>query len=64
MLDDVTPLIITFNEAANIARTLNKLTWAKRIVIIDSGSTDETLSIISAYPQAEVIHHLKSRTVQ
>ena len=45
-------------------RTLNKLTWAKRIVIIDSGSTDETLSIISAYPQAEVIHHLKSRTVQ
>jgi glycosyltransferase involved in cell wall biosynthesis len=56
MIDDVTPLIITFNEAANIARTLNKLTWAKRIVIIDSGSTDETLSIISAYPQAEVIH--------
>jgi glycosyltransferase involved in cell wall biosynthesis len=57
MLDAVTPLVITFNEAANIGRTLNKLTWAERIVIIDSGSTDETLSIISAYPQAEVIHH-------
>jgi glycosyltransferase involved in cell wall biosynthesis len=57
MLEDVTPLVITFNEAANIARTLNKLTWAKRIVIIDSGSTDETLSTIGTYPQAEVIHH-------
>jgi glycosyltransferase involved in cell wall biosynthesis len=57
MLDQVTPLILTYNEAANIARTLNKLTWAKRIVVIDSGSTDETLSIISAYSQAEVIAH-------
>lgn len=56
-LEDITPLVITFNEAANIARTLDKLAWAKRIVIIDSGSTDETRNIIARYPQAEVIYH-------
>lgn len=54
--DDITPLVITFNEAANIARTLDKLIWAKRIVVIDSGSTDETLDIIGRYPQVQMIH--------
>jgi glycosyltransferase involved in cell wall biosynthesis len=57
MLEKVTPLIITYNEAANIDRTLNQLTWAKEIIIIDSYSTDETLDIIAAYPQAKVIQN-------
>ena len=56
MIEDITPLVITYNEAANIARTLDRLTWAQRIVVIDSGSTDETLEIVRSYPQAEVIH--------
>jgi glycosyltransferase involved in cell wall biosynthesis len=51
---DVTPLILTYNEAANIGRSLMHLTWAKRIVVVDSGSTDETLEILNAYPQVEV----------
>jgi glycosyltransferase involved in cell wall biosynthesis len=51
LLDAVTPLIITFDEAANIARTLDKLTWARRIVVVDSGSTDGTLDVVARYPQ-------------
>ena len=35
---EITPLILTYNEAPNIARTLNKLTWASDVIIIDSGS--------------------------
>jgi glycosyltransferase involved in cell wall biosynthesis len=57
VIDNVTPLIITFNEAANIRRTLDKLTWARRIVVIDSGSTDETVTILKTYSQVEVFHH-------
>ncbi len=57
MLDDVTPMIITYNEAPNIRRTLDKLMWARRIIVIDSGSTDETLDIFRTYPQVDVIHH-------
>jgi glycosyltransferase involved in cell wall biosynthesis len=57
VLDHITPLIITFNEAPNIRRTLDKLTWARRIVIIDSGSTDDTLRIAKSYPQVAVIEH-------
>ncbi|MGH6616005.1 glycosyltransferase family 2 protein [Sphingomonas sp.] len=55
MLDQITPMVITYNEEPNIARVLDQLTWAKRILIIDSGSTDETLAIIARYPQAEVV---------
>jgi glycosyltransferase involved in cell wall biosynthesis len=38
----ITPLVLTFNEAPNIVRTLESLRWADRIVVLDSGSTDET----------------------
>ncbi len=55
MFDQITPLIITYNEAPNIARTLGKLSWARRIVVIDSGSTDSTLDLLRLYPQVEVI---------
>jgi glycosyltransferase involved in cell wall biosynthesis len=57
VLNQITPLIITYNEAPNIRRTLDKLSWAQRIVVIDSGSTDETLRLVRGYPQVEVIQH-------
>lgn len=53
-IEEITPLILTYNEAPNIDRTLEKLTWAKQIVVIDSYSTDETVQILQFYPQVEV----------
>ena len=52
----VTPLLITFNEIQNIERTLAKLDWAGRIVVVDSGSTDGTLEIMAKDPRIEVVH--------
>jgi glycosyltransferase involved in cell wall biosynthesis len=54
MLNEITPLILTFNESPNLDRTLERLTWAKRIVVVDSYSTDETLKILQFYPQVQV----------
>lgn len=41
--------IITFNEEANIRRTLESVSWADEIVVLDSGSTDQTVSICKQY---------------
>jgi glycosyltransferase involved in cell wall biosynthesis len=54
MLDQITPLILTYNEAPNIARALERLKWARDIVVVDSFSDDETLELAASFPQVRV----------
>lgn len=54
MLDQITPLILTYNEAPNIARTLESVSWAKDIVLVDSFSEDDTLEIATSFPTVRV----------
>ena len=49
MLDHITPLILTYNEEPNLARVLDRLTWASRIVVLDSFSTDATEAIARSH---------------
>jgi hypothetical protein len=53
--DVITPLIITYNEEPNIDRVLAQLTWARRIVVLDSGSTDLTCAICARYPNVVLV---------
>jgi glycosyltransferase involved in cell wall biosynthesis len=55
-LDLVTPIILTFNEAPNIARTLAQLQWAKEVVVVDSCSTDQTLEILATFNNVRCVH--------
>ena len=48
-LKQITPVVLTFNEEANVRRNLDSLRWAQRVVIIDSGSTDQTEAIARSY---------------
>jgi glycosyltransferase involved in cell wall biosynthesis len=57
-LNDVTPLILTYNEAPNIERTLRPLDWAKEIVVVDSGSNDGTLEVLSRHANVRVVHRV------
>lgn len=41
----ISVVIITYNEEDNLPRTLAKLKWCDDIVIVDSGSTDNTSNI-------------------
>ena len=52
---EITPLVLTYNEAPNIQRTLSRLQWAKEIVVVDSFSTDETCDLVRKSPQARLI---------
>ena len=54
MLEQITPVLLTYNEAPNLPRTLAALAWAKSIVVVDSGSTDGTLALLAADPRVRV----------
>lgn len=53
--DQVTVLILTHNERANIGRVLGRLTWAPRVVVLDSGSDDGTVDIARSFDNVKVI---------
>jgi glycosyltransferase involved in cell wall biosynthesis len=55
MIDQITPLILTYNEAPNVARALAGLSWAKEVVVVDSFSDDETVEIARSFPQVRVV---------
>jgi len=54
-LSHITPLVLTYNEAPNLERTLGRLTWAREILIVDSFSTDNTTEIARRFAQTRVI---------
>jgi glycosyltransferase involved in cell wall biosynthesis len=57
-LDEVTVLILTHNEEANIGRTLKALGAFPTIKVLDSGSTDETIAIVEQFKNASVSHEV------
>ena len=48
-MKNLSVIIITKNEAKNIERALDSVTFADEIILVDSGSTDETLKIASKF---------------
>ncbi len=45
----VSVMIPALNEAKNLPRCLDHLAWADEVVVVDSGSKDETAAIAAAY---------------
>jgi len=48
-LDLIAPLILTWNEEANLRSCLKRLSWAREVVVLDSGSTDATAAIAAEF---------------
>ena len=53
-LSTITPFVLTLDEEPNIRRVLEGLRWARRVLVVDSGSTDRTVEIARAHPNVEV----------
>jgi glycosyltransferase involved in cell wall biosynthesis len=54
-LSEITPVLLTFDEAPNIQRTLERLRWASRVVVIDSFSSDGTLDMLKRFQNVTVV---------
>ncbi|MFZ4591399.1 MAG: glycosyltransferase family 2 protein [Ignavibacteria bacterium] len=49
MSNKITVLITSFNSEKNIERALKSITWCDEILVVDSYSTDNTISIVEKY---------------
>lgn len=55
---DVTVIILTYNEEVHIRRCIeNVVTFAKKVYVVDSPSTDNTIEICREFPNVEVVVH-------
>jgi glycosyltransferase involved in cell wall biosynthesis len=58
-------IILTFNEEKNIRPCLDSIVgWAGQILIVDSGSTDQTLEIAQQYPVEIFSHPFENYSLQ
>jgi glycosyltransferase involved in cell wall biosynthesis len=48
-------VILTWNEGPNLTRTLGRLRWIPEIVVVDSGSSDDTVDIAKRHAGVRVL---------
>ncbi len=62
---DLTAIIVTYNEARNLPACLATLIgWVPKIIVVDSGSTDETVAIARAAGVTVIEHPLDTHPAQ
>lgn len=55
-MPNLSAILITKNEAANIRECLKSISWADEIIVVDSGSVDDTVSICKEMGAQVYVH--------
>ena len=53
----ITVLLPTFNSEKTIRKTLDSISWANEVIMIDSFSDDSTLDIAKEFNNVNIIQH-------
>lgn len=54
-LDQITPIVLTADEEANIGRCLDRLAWAREVLVVDSQSSDDTARIAAQFSNVRFV---------
>jgi glycosyltransferase involved in cell wall biosynthesis len=60
----ISATIITYNEAPNIGRAIRSLPFADEILVVDSGSSDETAQIAATLGARVIVHRWEGFAAQ
>ena len=63
-MPDLSATIITRNEERNIARAIRSLTCADEVIVVDSGSTDDTVAVAKSLGSRAVVHEFEGFAAQ
>jgi rSAM/selenodomain-associated transferase 2 len=61
---DIGVIIPTLNESAHIASTIQSTLGAGQVIVVDGGSSDQTVSIAGAFSRVQVVHAPLGRGTQ
>jgi glycosyltransferase involved in cell wall biosynthesis len=64
MREPVTALVTTFNEQDNIQECLASVAWADEVLLVDSGSTDDTLKLAERFDPRVLEHEYVNAAAQ
>ncbi|MCA9079199.1 MAG: glycosyltransferase family 2 protein [Planctomycetaceae bacterium] len=60
----ITAVVIAKNEAANLPRCLQALTWCDEVVVVDDHSTDDTIAIAKEFGARVLTHRFETFAAQ
>ena len=63
-MEKLTAIVPVFNEEENLDDCLKGLTWADEILVVDSGSTDETIPVAHRYTDRILQHEYINSATQ
>ncbi len=63
-MEKLTAIIPVYNEESNIDECLSGLTWADEILVVDSGSADQTLPVARRYTDRILSHEYINSAAQ
>jgi len=59
-MENITAIVLAKNEEDDIQRCLTSLQWADELIVIDSGSTDQTISLATELGVKVVFHTMSN----
>ena len=63
-MEKLTAIVPVYNEELNLEECLSGITWADEILVVDSGSTDQSVEIARRFTDRILVHDYVNSAAQ